>query len=187
MYVDILILAFLAERPHHGYEIKKNVERVLGGEVTLNNGVLYPALRRFEEMGAVEREVERQAGKPDRHIYRLTDLGREILHDLLCEFPADQARNDTEFIVRVAFFDLIEPGERRYVLEARAAALRKALVHHDQILAWVDAEGAALSPYARATMNFRRDTTRHELDWLAELMRLAADEHERGHAPEREG
>lgn len=54
-YVDILILRNLVARPAHGYEIKKGVERVLGGAFAINNNVLYPALRRFEEIGAIEK------------------------------------------------------------------------------------------------------------------------------------
>ena len=69
-YVDILILQNLIARPAHGYEIKKSVERIMGGAFAVNNNVLYPALRRFEEMGAVEREVVHQEGKPDRHVYQ---------------------------------------------------------------------------------------------------------------------
>jgi DNA-binding PadR family transcriptional regulator len=36
--------------------------------VSLNNNVLYPALKQFEELGAVVREVVPQEGKPNRHI-----------------------------------------------------------------------------------------------------------------------
>jgi DNA-binding PadR family transcriptional regulator len=187
MYVEILVLAYLQERPQHGYEIKKNVEQVLGGEVVLNNGVLYPTLRRLEEMGAVERQVERQVGKPDRHIYHLTPLGQEVLHDLLCEFPPEQARNDVEFIVRVAFFDQLEPHERRAILEARAAVLRQAIDHHNQIAATVAAHGVAMAAYSRRAMDFRRDMTQHELDRIAELMRLTSEGHQAEEESEGEG
>ena len=39
----MLILAHLADRPAHGDEIKKHVERTLGGSSAINN-LLYPAL-----------------------------------------------------------------------------------------------------------------------------------------------
>jgi Transcriptional regulator PadR-like family len=39
----MLILAHLADRPAHGDEIKKHVERTLGGSPAINN-LLYPAL-----------------------------------------------------------------------------------------------------------------------------------------------
>ena len=176
MYVDILILAHLAARPHHGYEIKKNVERVLGPEFTLNNGMLYPALRRFEEMGAVERVVERQQGKPDRHIYRLSDLGHEILHDMLTEFPQALAHSETEFFVRVAFFDQLEPHEQRASLSTRTTVLRSSLENHDRILTMVRAEDVPMSPYALETMVFRKQQVEQELAWIERLMRSASDD-----------
>src|SRR5258708_23386765 len=86
MYADLLILAMLQTGPQHGYEIKKNIERILGGSILMNNKVLYPALKRFEEMGAWQRSVERQRGKPDRHIYHLTQRGTDILQPLLHQF-----------------------------------------------------------------------------------------------------
>ena len=67
MYSEILILAMLGQGPRHGYEIKKDIDRALGGVVVLNNKTLYLALKRFEEMGAVTRQVIPQEGKPNRH------------------------------------------------------------------------------------------------------------------------
>ena len=178
MYVDILILANLIVRPQHGYELKKHVEQVLGPEVSLNNGMLYPALRRFEEMGAVERTVERQQGKPDRHIYAITLLGREVLHDLLLEFPPEVARNNTEFMVRASFFDTLEPDERLDILTARQAMLRRSLEHHEAILAMVRAEQVTLPPYAQRVMEFQERQTRDEIAWIDELRKAVAQDQE---------
>ncbi len=80
MYSEIVILAMLHQGPRHGYEIKKDTERALGGMVPLNNKTLYLALKRFEEMGAVTRQVIPQEGKPNRHLYQLTERGIELLH-----------------------------------------------------------------------------------------------------------
>lgn len=53
MYVDILLLAELTTGPKHGYEIKKNIQNRLGNNFELNHNMLYPTLRRFENMGAI--------------------------------------------------------------------------------------------------------------------------------------
>ena len=83
MYFDILTLRVLAEGPRHGYEIKKSVERILGGR-SINNNVLYPALRRFEEQGAIERvAAEADPGRPPRNVYRLTDTGHDLLQAMI--------------------------------------------------------------------------------------------------------
>jgi len=182
MYVDILILANLAERPQHGYEIKKSVEQVVGPEVSLNNGLLYPTLRRFEQMGAIEREVERQHGRPDRHVYHLTPLGREILHDLLCEFPPTLARNDTEFFVRIAFFDELEPPERLAVLAVRRDSLRQSLDHHERIRSTIAGERLPFPHYARQVMGFQERQIRAELEWVASLTaENAQDQRQQAH------
>jgi DNA-binding PadR family transcriptional regulator len=185
MYVDLVILANLAVRPQHGYEIKKSVERVLGPEVNLNNGMLYPALRRFEEMGAVEREVERHEGKPDRHIYHLTSLGHEVLHDLATEFPPEVARNETEFLVRVSFFDLLEPHERLAILDARTADRRRSLERHDEIMemvrAMADAEHVPMPQFPLEVLAHDKEKTVLELAWLERLRREVTQEVPRQH------
>src|ERR1700730_17671825 len=82
MYIDILILSHLTGQPAHGYEIKKRVERTFRGMIPLNNKLLYPALRRFEERGAVVCEVEHTHVRPDRNVYSLTTLGEDVLRGL---------------------------------------------------------------------------------------------------------
>jgi len=166
VYVEILILAHLAHRPRHGYEIKKDVGRILGGAVTLNNNQLYPALKRFEEMGAVSREVERQLGKPDRHVYRLTEVGMEVLQGFLREFPADLARDEAEFLTRVGFFDLLDPAARQDILLSRQTALEDRLRHFGQMAA--DAESDE-HRYGMRIIEFTCRQVRQELAWIAEL------------------
>src|SRR5258708_12987542 len=129
MYTEIVILALLRAKPQHGYELKKQVEQILGGAISLNNKVLYPALKRFEEMGAVQREVEGKMGKPDRHIYHITERGNELLQVMLLDYGPEIARNDPEFLVRVSFFEMLEVEAQLDILETRAGAIEKELAH----------------------------------------------------------
>ncbi|MGB8388648.1 PadR family transcriptional regulator [Mycobacterium sp.] len=124
-YVDVLILRHLFAGPAHGYELRKRIEMTVG--LVLNNNTLYPALRRFEEAGAVTKTAEQQASRPPRHVYALADLGRELLHDLLAELPAEEAGDDTEFLTRIGQFQLLTPTERLAVLTARDEAIRARL------------------------------------------------------------
>jgi DNA-binding PadR family transcriptional regulator len=50
MYSEILILAMLRQGPRHGYEIKKDIDRALGGMVVLNNKTLYLAVLATSEI-----------------------------------------------------------------------------------------------------------------------------------------
>ncbi|SRR6266498_329907 len=156
MYGEILTLAMLRQRPQHGYELKKCIEFALGGTVSLNNKVLYPALKHFEEIGAVVREVVPQAGKPNRHIYHLTERGVELLHAYLCDFPPQCAANEAEFFTRVAFFDYLDPQERQEILQKRLAHLQGQLAYlhnlqrlADETCATVDAQQRVLAFHTR--------------------------------------
>jgi DNA-binding PadR family transcriptional regulator len=171
VYVEILILAHLAGRPAHGYEIKRSVERTLGEAYAINNNQLYPALRRFEEMGAITREVERQIGKPDRHVYRMTDRGEEVLQGLLHDFPPELARDDVEFQVRVAFFHLLEPAARLAILQARETELRAWLEHLRRSQHAVRAHPEM--SWAKQVVTFSLERIEHELAWIADLKRQA--------------
>lgn len=173
MYTEILILANLVHGPQHGYEIKKHIQHVLGPAFAPGNRQLYSALHRFEELGAVTREVERQLGKPDRHIYRLTDAGHEALHELLGAFPPGVAANDAEFLVRVAFFFLLEPEARLEILATREQVLREEAAHLWTLADTPEAAEPPYAPYAQQITVFRREQTQHELDWIAQLTRDA--------------
>jgi len=168
MYADILILAILQTEPQHGYEIKKKIERIMGGSIPMNNKVLYPALKRFEEMGALQRTVERQDGKPDRHIYSLTESGKEVLQALLHDFTPVLVGNDAEFYTRLAFFHLLEPEARLEILTNRADMVAGKLAHLRDMRT-LAGEGEAMS-FARRVLQFHVQQAYHEIDWLRELI-----------------
>jgi DNA-binding PadR family transcriptional regulator len=168
MYADIIILASLQIQPRHGYEIKKFVERSLGGSISMNNKVLYPILKRFEEMGALQRTVQRQAGKPDRHVYKLTERGMEILQALLREFTPELLANDAEFFTRLAFFHLLEPETRLEILSMRSDRVAGKLAHLREMRA-LAGEDDAMS-FAQRVIQFHEQRAREEIDWLRELI-----------------
>jgi DNA-binding PadR family transcriptional regulator len=170
-YIEILVLRRLFGGPAHGYELRKRVEQTTG--VVLHNNSLYPALKRFEEAGAVTRTSEPQQGRPPRLVYTITDTGRDLLHDMLADLPAEQAADDSEFMARLGQFSLLTPSERSSVLAARTTAVSNRLAH---LVAMRDlAAGRAESWGVRATEELiRRD--QRELAWLAELVKLAEDE-----------
>lgn len=172
MYSEILILAMLRQGPRHGYEIKKDIDRALGGIVVLNNKTLYLALKHFEEQGAVTRQVIPQEGKPNRHLYELTERGSELLHVSLREFPAALASNDAEFFTRVAFFDLLEGPEREAILTTRLAFLEGCLSYLQQMQRLAEGEACAqtadlsLSP-AQRVLAFHTRRIHDEYAWIA--------------------
>ena len=168
MYSEIIILAMLSNHPMHGYEIKKSVEQVLS--ISLNNKVLYPTLKRFEQMQAVEREVVRQEGKPDRHIYRITEHGRELLQMLLQDDSPELLRNDAEFLVRVSMFNLLEPEARLEILRTRAGIVKEK-IDHIQVMRTLASDDKTMQ-FAQQVIAFNEQQNQRELEWIQSLSNL---------------
>ena len=70
------ILNVLHQRPMHGYDIARAVEKTTKGCCSPTEGTIYPALREFEEGGYVTSEAEVVSGR-ERKVYTLTDKGRQ--------------------------------------------------------------------------------------------------------------
>jgi DNA-binding PadR family transcriptional regulator len=133
--IDILILGVLRNGPVHGYELKRRVQRPTLRP--LSNNSLYPLLRRFEERGAVTKQVETTQGRPARNTYAITDAGRALFHELITTLGPDEAGQDEDFLLRVGFFAEMTPAERLGVLTARDAALEEQMASAAELLAHV--------------------------------------------------
>jgi DNA-binding PadR family transcriptional regulator len=71
----LLLLAMIAERPRHGYELIKAIEERFGGSYSPSPGVIYPTLAWLDDMGYAAIEAE-EAG---RKLYRITSEGEAFL------------------------------------------------------------------------------------------------------------
>jgi len=86
------VLALLADKPAHGYELKTSFEQAVGDQWGgLNIGHLYQILDRLARDGLIDSERQPQQVKPDRVVHRLTPAGRAELDRWLNE-PAIPAR-----------------------------------------------------------------------------------------------
>jgi DNA-binding PadR family transcriptional regulator len=168
-YVEILILRRLRGGAAHGYELRKRVEETTG--FVLHNNSLYPALKRFEEVGAVTKTTEQQDGRPPRLVYTLTNVGHELLHDMIAELSPDAAADDSEFMARLGQFSLINAAERATVLAARAEALRARLSHFRSMRDRAIASGDNWGALVTVELISRAE---RELAWLARIGELAA-------------
>ncbi len=136
-------------------------------QTSMNNNILYPALHRLEEMGAVRSEIQEQEGKPSRHVYSLAPAGAEILRDLVGQFDEVEAAKDDEFQVRLAFFDLLEDPEKTRILALRRKVLEQRLEHRRTIHG--DYAQDYDSPWVRRLMAFEEKRLVEEIAWVQEL------------------
>jgi transcriptional regulator len=77
--LGILILKALLAGPAHGYGIARWVERAGDDVLRIEEGSLYPALRRLEDRGWVTSEWGLSENNRRARYYTITDAGREHL------------------------------------------------------------------------------------------------------------
>lgn len=166
----MLLLAKLAARPSHGYELRRQVEETTG--YALSNNSLYPTLRRFSEAGAVTKTAEPQEGKPPRHVYAITDVGRDLLRDMLADLPPDLAGEESEFLARLSHFDWLTAEERLRVLDARFAALTRRREHLSTL--GKRAQPAQAGAWSGLVLDEVDRRIQAEQDWLVSLRAKAS-------------
>jgi DNA-binding PadR family transcriptional regulator len=96
------VLALLAEKPAHGYELKSSFEQAVGDQWGgLNIGHLYQILDRLSRDGLIESERQPQPVKPDRVVHHLTAAGRIELEHWLSEPSTRQRGYRDDFFLKL--------------------------------------------------------------------------------------
>ncbi|HVZ99842.1 MAG TPA: PadR family transcriptional regulator [Caulobacterales bacterium] len=72
-----VILALVAEKPRHGYDLIKEIEQRLGGAYAPSPGVIYPLLTMLEEMG----HVTLASSEGGKKLYAITPNGEAELKE----------------------------------------------------------------------------------------------------------
>lgn len=144
MPIQHAVLALLADGESHGYELREQFEQAVGPQWgDLSIGHLYQVLERLTREGLVRRRGVRQAARPDRIVYRLTDAGRAEL-DAWLETPfVRQSGYRDDFFLKIAAAARLgrEPLERviatqrkAYTGELRALAQLRAQHEADPVV-----------------------------------------------------
>ncbi|MFF3247212.1 PadR family transcriptional regulator [Streptomyces sp. NPDC002870] len=156
------LLALLTGGPAHGYELKQDLEKLLGAAYPQPNvGQIYVTLGRLEKAGLIAGEDVEQSGRPNKRTYRLTDAGREAVLAWF-EETTDEPRVRDEFFMKVALaphsgladpITLINKQRRQYLNTMRDLSKLAAAEDRDNRVSQLLIEGAMLHLQA-------------DLDWL---------------------
>jgi DNA-binding PadR family transcriptional regulator len=123
------VLALLAEKPMHGYQIIQEIEQRSHGAWKPSPGSVYPTLQQLEDEGLVR--ADEQDG---RRVYRLTEDGRRVTAEKAQEFADmwdaftpredDTQLGDLVFQVGAAFVHVMRTGNPEQIAQARKVLAR---------------------------------------------------------------
>ncbi len=164
--LELAILGFLYDAPLHGYELRKRITALTGHVRPVAESTLYPAIKRLEQAGLLERATEPGAVAAPRHVLTLTDDGRRELRRRLAEPVQRDITDENRWFTVLAFLrHLDDPGAQAAVLRRRLAFLKTPSSFFYDGDRPVRAEELD-DPFRRGILTVARATTEAELAWL---------------------
>lgn len=165
------LLGLLSIEPMSGYDLGQNIRASVGHIWSESYGQIYPSLKKLAAAGFVSAREERQKGKPSRHIYSITQKGREQLIAWLGIPPQPEIPRN-EMLLKL-FFGSLVPAALLIAYVERMAAERRALLEKftnielEEIAAH---RGRPEAPFWRMTARFGQLEMEAHLRWAEETL-----------------
>jgi DNA-binding PadR family transcriptional regulator len=173
----LAVLACVAERPMHPYEISTTLRtRGKDQSIKVNFGSLYSVVESLAKHGLIEaQESVREGKRPERTIYSITSAGRAEMEDWLAELLSTPTKEYTSLEAALSLVAGLAPDEVVRLLRARTARLEMDLGAIDGALSYTDQMG--LPELFVVEEQYRRVMVQAELAFVTELARrIESDE-----------
>jgi DNA-binding PadR family transcriptional regulator len=174
------VMQLLDERPMHPYELAATMrERHQDEFIRLNFGSLYHTMEVLERNGwVVPAEREKEGGRPERTVYKLTKAGRETLVGVVGDILARPRREYPHFAAGLMFMHHLGAPEAAQHLAERAVALKATIEKLNRIMAEVRDMGvtrlalielehkiAMLEAERKWVINLEKEIKEGKLEW----------------------
>lgn len=165
----LAVLALLAEKPMHPYEMSTTLRnRAKEDSIKLNYGSLYSvveSLRRHELIDV--QETIREGRRPERTIYAITEPGQLELVDWLSDLLSVPVKEYTQFEAALSLMPVLPPDDVVRLLELRLMRLDMEISAVDGAIAEMAKHGL---PYLFAIeSDYVQQLRRADRDFVARL------------------
>lgn len=168
--LELAVLGLLHDAPMHGYELRKQLNVLLGWGRLLSYGTLYPCLKALTRDGYIVADTEPPIGEAlsrrKRIVYRLTAEGKERFAEAM-EDSGPTAWDDEGFGVRFAFFGRTDSPTRMRILEGRRTRLEERL---DNVRKSAARGRQRADSYTLELQRHGLESVEREVKWLTELI-----------------
>jgi DNA-binding PadR family transcriptional regulator len=177
--LQLAVLGLLHDAPMHGYELRKQVNALLGWGRAFSYGTLYPCLKDLVHRGFLAEDSPGEAaaahlgGRRSKIVYKLTPEGKERFADLLAQ-AGPSAWDDEQFGVHFAFFARADAATRMRILEGRRIRLQERL---DKFRSALQRTRERLDAYTLELQSHGLESVEREVRWLDELIAVERRDH----------
>jgi DNA-binding PadR family transcriptional regulator len=126
------VLAALLEGEASGYELAKRFDVSVANFWSATPQQLYRELERLEAGGMLEARVVEQEKRPNKRVFKMTEAGREALHDFTAA-PARPTAMRDELLVKLQAIDSGDAGAVRIALSQRRERARAKLELYERM------------------------------------------------------
>lgn len=168
--LELAVLGLLHDTPMHGYELRKQLNVLLGWGRLLSYGTLYPCLKTLTRDGYIVADTAAQGAEAmarrKRIVYQLTAEGKERFAEAM-EDSGPTAWDDEGFGVRFAFFGRTDSPTRMRILEGRRSRLEERL---DNVRKSAARGRERADSYTLELQRHGLESVEREVTWLTELI-----------------
>jgi DNA-binding PadR family transcriptional regulator len=165
------LLGLLSIEPMSGYDLRQNIRASVGHIWSESYGQIYPNLKKLAAAGFVSAKEEKQQGKPRRHIYSITQKGREQLTAWLGRPPQPEVPRN-EMLLKLFFGSQVPAAiliayVERMVVEHRALLEKLTRIEREEI---AEQRHRPEAPFWRMTARYGQFEMKAHLRWAEETL-----------------
>ncbi len=170
------LLGALSIMPMSGYDLKKVIESSTSNFWTESYAQIYPMLKQLTQEGLAVSHTEKQEGRPERHIYSLTDQGWDVLRNWLAE-PVERQVERNELLLKLFFGRRVPIAINIGHVQHFRTIIAQLLEHHTSIENSLHNQFAGNSdlPYWLITLNYGKHQHQALLTWCDETIATLQD------------
>jgi DNA-binding PadR family transcriptional regulator len=176
--LEFAILGLLQQSPMHGYELRKELNQILGGLRSISFGSLYPALKRMHAAGLITTDdpdpraplpadAPPLTGRRGKVVYRITAEGKERFADLVSQTGPEAYDDSRLFGVHLAFFRHTAADARLRILEGRRRTVER---QREGLRTSLARTRERLDRYTIELQRHGLESVDREVRWLSELI-----------------
>jgi PadR family transcriptional regulator AphA len=164
---EAALLGLLRHGEMSGYDLRKLVERSVGYYWTPAKTQIYSSLPRLVESGLATKRTVRQTERPDKHLYAITEAGREAVSDWIHTAPLDAGLGRNVLLLKLA---LADESHIASLLEQVRARQLEAEQLRDELIALDEAGGEGDPPFEYLTRRYGFFHVDALNQWTAEVV-----------------
>jgi DNA-binding PadR family transcriptional regulator len=172
---ELAILALVAEKPRHGYEIESIIEaRGMRDWTEVGFSSIYYLLKKLEDKGLVNSQLQKASGRgPARKVFQVTEEGQRVWYEETLKTLNTPERPPTPFLLGMSALPAYPPEQAIQALTEYQEKLRE---HRNRVKGNWERQSVDPLPYfVDAMFDYSITLIDAEIEWVGVFIQRIQD------------